>query len=198
MIRLLVTSGRGPAECRLALARALDAMSREAGEAGLSLDILSGMAPDKHGPGSAIVLVAGESEDAFCRGWEGAVQWTARSPLRPHHARKNWFLAVVRLSTPLASKPLREADIRYETLKASGPGGQHVNKTESAVRATDLSSGMSVVARTERSQHRNKAEALARLSALVAQRGELERLQADKAAWLEHEKLVRGGNARHV
>jgi protein subunit release factor A len=56
---------------------------------------------------------------------------------------------------------LRECTV--DTFRSSGPGGQHVNKTESAVRVTHLPSGIVVTSRAERSQHRNKARALAEL-----------------------------------
>jgi ribosome-associated protein len=62
---------------------------------------------------------------------------------------------------------LRECEI--ETFRASGPGGQHVNKTESAVRLRHLPSGVVVTSRQERSQHRNKALCLQRLRRKVAQ-----------------------------
>jgi protein subunit release factor B len=58
---------------------------------------------------------------------------------------------------------LRECEV--ETFRASGPGGQHVNKTESAVRIVHRSTGIAIVCRTQRSQHRNKQECLKRLRA---------------------------------
>jgi protein subunit release factor B len=60
---------------------------------------------------------------------------------------------------------LRECEV--ETFRASGPGGQHVNKTESAVRLRHLPSGLVVNSREERSQHRNKAICLRKLRASV-------------------------------
>ena len=62
---------------------------------------------------------------------------------------------------------LRECEI--DTFRASGPGGQHVNKTESAVRLKHLPSGLVVVSRQERSQHRNKALCLRKLREKVEQ-----------------------------
>ena len=62
---------------------------------------------------------------------------------------------------------LRECDV--ETFRASGPGGQHVNKTESAVRLKHRPSGVVVISRQERSQYRNKAICLERLRKKVAQ-----------------------------
>ena len=62
---------------------------------------------------------------------------------------------------------LRECDV--ETFRSSGPGGQHVNKTESAVRLRHLPSGVVVTSRQERSQHRNKALCLERLRKKVGQ-----------------------------
>lgn len=55
------------------------------------------------------------------------------------------------------------AECRVETFRAGGPGGQHQNKTDSAVRLVHLPSGVTVVARAERSQYRNRTRALARL-----------------------------------
>jgi peptide chain release factor len=122
----------------------------------------------------------------------------APSPIRPHHKRKNWFVGVFRLEAPAPSPELREADVRFETLRAGGPGGQHQNVTDSAVRATHVPTGLSVVARSERSQHRNKAAALARLAAMLGERAELKRIAADRDAWAAHERLERGGAARRV
>lgn len=62
---------------------------------------------------------------------------------------------------------LRECEV--ETMRASGPGGQHVNKTESAVRLKHLPSGLVVTSREERSQHRNKAICLRKLRERVEQ-----------------------------
>jgi peptide chain release factor 2 len=62
---------------------------------------------------------------------------------------------------------LRECEV--DTFRSSGPGGQHVNKTESAVRLTHLASGVVVTSQQERSQHRNKALCLQKLREKVAQ-----------------------------
>ena len=59
------------------------------------------------------------------------------------------------------------AECRVETFRAGGPGGQHQNKTESGVRLTHLPSGISVIARDSRSQHRNRRIALIRLRATL-------------------------------
>ena len=197
MIRLLLTSGRGPAECRIALTRVLAVMTDEAAEAGLDIDVAPGPAPDAHGPGSAVTVIQGEGAEAFARQWTGTVQWTSPSPVRPHHKRKNWFVGVFELpATNAAARPLAAAEVRFEAFRAGGPGGQHQNKTESAVRAVHVPTGLSVVARGERSQHRNKAAALERLAELLRLAGEVAALAARQEQQANHDRLERGRPVR--
>ena len=193
MIRLLLTSGRGPAECRIALARALATLTAEAAALGFDTDCLNGPDPDGHGPGSAIVVIHGEAAATFARPWIGSIQWVVQSPLRPHHKRKNWFIGVFELpALPDRPKALEAHHVRFEAFRAGGPGGQHQNKTESAVRAVHIATGLTVVAREERSQHRNKALALERLAALIRLQGELEAITARNDAHAAHDRLERG------
>jgi peptide chain release factor len=96
----------------------------------------------------------------------------------------------------VAPAAIREADVRIETFRAGGPGGQHQNKTDSAVRATHVPTGLATVSRQERSQHRNKAVALARLASLIAGGGELAALTDAKVVQQGHDSLERGRPVR--
>jgi len=166
-ISLLLTSGSGPAECQQAVAGVLDIMRSEAGL--LAVDFDANGACTKHGFKSVVVLISGADAEVFARNWRGTIQWRAGSNLRPAHKRANWFIGVFDLPAP-AQPPecIHTCDVVFQTFRAGGPGGQHQNTTDSAVRATHRSTGLSAVAREERSQHRNKALALERLQRLMA------------------------------
>src|SRR5213079_3474768 len=70
---------------------------------------------------------------------------------------------------------LRDEDLKRDTFRSGGPGGQHQNKTESGVRYTHLPTGVAAESRTERSQHKNDANALALLKAKLYKIEELKR-----------------------
>jgi len=197
MIRLLLTSGHGPTECRIAVRGILSALLAAAESAGLDAAAVEGTDPDGLGPFSALAMVHGADAERFARGWTGTMQWIAPSPVRPHHKRKNWFVAVVQLPPPTCL-PLKldVKDVRLESFRAGGPGGQHQNKTESAVRATHRPTGLSVTAREERSQHRNKALALERLADLIAGGQELAELADRQRTQAAHNSLERGRPVR--
>lgn len=197
MKRLLITSGRGPAECRIAVAKFINVLRREADALGLDVDIIQGAGVDRAGPASVIAVLYGDGAAEFAADWTGSIQWIAKSPLRPHHKRKNWFIGVFDLPPmPESMDTLDEAEVRFETFRAGGPGGQHQNTTESAVRAVHKLSGLSAISRDERSQHRNKAVALKRLEELLKLREDIAALAERQSVQETHDQLERGQPVR--
>jgi peptide chain release factor len=195
MIWLLLSAGRGPAECQLAVAGLLSVVARDAAEAGVEAAVLE-TEPGEHGPLSALVALGGAGAEDMARSWEGSIRWTCPSPIRKGWPRKNWFVGASVLARPSPSASFREQDLRFETLRSSGPGGQHVNKTESAVRLTHLPTGLSVLAREERSQHRNRSLALARLAGAIKDRERKAGADAERGRWERHDALERGNQVR--
>ena len=90
-------------------------------------------------------------------------------------------VAVMPEADEVADVVLNPADLRVDTFRASGAGGQHINKTDSAVRITHLPSGIVVECQEDRSQHKNKAQALSVLAARIKDR-QLREQQAQEAA----------------
>ena len=166
-ILLQISANTGPAECCLGVAKLLAHLERKARAGGLALTLIEETALGSTALPQS-VLVALEGEETACRRfaapYAGTILWVCPSPLRPRHPRKNWFLDVALFAEP----PLGfGSEVRLETMRSSGPGGQHANKTETAVRATHVATGLSVKVGGSRSQASNKAAALALLDAKV-------------------------------
>jgi len=128
--------------------------------------------------------------------WEGTIKWVAtKNSFRPNHKRKNWYVGISFYEIPEPIK-INESDIRYETMRSSGAGGQNVNKVESAVRAIYIPTGDYVVAQDSRDQPMNKKLARQRLidKLSLIDKYKMDVLKADN--WTEHTSLTRGGEIK--
>jgi len=192
---LQVTAGQGPAECAWAVVRVVEKMCAEAAAAGLEIRTLEVVPGPEPGTAQSMLLGVSGPLEPFLSGWRGTVQWIARSPFRPEHKRKNWFVAVDALE-PVEATRFDPRDVRFETMRASGPGGQHVNRTESAVRVTHVPTGVQASASEERSQHSNRRLALARLAQRLEELQGRKEAAAERARWQAHQALQRGNPVR--
>jgi peptide chain release factor len=186
-IMMQLSSGQGPDECELAVAKLFDALRREFPDIEL-IDVSPGR---REGGCKSMRFYA----DSALRRLEGTVQWICQSPYRPKHKRKNWFVDVS-VCVEAGATELREDRIRFETFRSSGKGGQHVNKTESGVRAVYEPTGDSVTVMDERSQYQNKRIAMERLRKLILERNQSGQAGAKSHNRLENYKIVRGNPVR--
>ena len=189
-----ITAGTGPAECTWVVAKVLKELLKAATLEKLNYDILNQEKGEENGTvRSATVQLVGDDKtiNKFLNQWTGTVQWIGQSTFRKFHKRKNWFVGIFEMEDVLELE-LKETEVYYQAIRSSGPGGQHVNKVSSAIRATHKPTGIQVVAMDTRSQHQNKKLAKNRLAQKVAQKN-LEGFKASiKDQWENHRELERG------
>lgn len=191
-----ITSGKGPAECCLAVALALKEMLREAKASGLQYEIIDRFPGQENGTLASVTLkLDGKGAAGFAESWTGVLLWIAQSPYRKFHKRRNWFIGISVYDTSKLPQ-WKEGDIVFQTMRSSGPGGQNVNKVESAVRALHLPSGVQVAVSDSRSQLQNKKLAVVRLKEAFTlwQITVLQKTRHEQ--WQNHHELERGNAAR--
>ena len=141
-----------------------------------TLDISHG---DEAGIKSAILGIKGDYAYGYLKCEHGVHRLVRLSPFDADHARHTSFVLVEVL--PEAEEEvalhINPGDLKVETFRSSGPGGQHMQKTSSAVRVTHLPSGLTAVCQSQRSQHQNKESALRILYARLL---EVERVKKDE------------------
>ncbi|WP_299098308.1 peptide chain release factor H [uncultured Winogradskyella sp.] len=187
-----ITSGRGPAECCWVVAQILKQFLEAVKDNGIDYKILQReKGIENMTLQSVTIQLKGKSLNVFLSQWIGTIQWIGISKFRPNHKRKNWFVGLYEVSKSEQFEIL-EKDITYQATKSSGPGGQHVNKVSSAIRAIHQPTKTQVLVMDSRSQHQNRKIAKTRLQEKVTEL-QLDALKSGiKNQWKNHLSIERG------
>jgi peptide chain release factor 2 len=150
---------------------------------GYDTEVLDRQDNEEAGISTATIAVRGPMAYGYLKGETGMHRLVRISPFNAEGKRQTSF-AAVDVSPEISESveiDLRDEDIREDVFRASGAGGQHVNKTSSAIRLTHLPTNIVVQCQNERSQHKNRATAIKMLRARLA-RVEEEKREAEQAA----------------
>jgi peptide chain release factor 1 len=187
-----VRAGTGGDEAALFAGDLLHMYQRYAQLQGWRAELMSLSESDLGGVKEAVLDVQGRGAYAKLK-FESGVHRVQRVPVTEAGGRIHTSAATVAVLPEPEDVDVNidEKDLRIDVFRASGAGGQHVNKTESAVRITHLPSGIFVAQQTEKSQHKNKAQAMKLLKAKLYK---MERERVDSARASERKSMVGSGD----
>jgi peptide chain release factor 1 len=187
-----IRAGTGGDEAALFAGDLLKMYQRYCQLQGWKTEVMSLSESDLGGIKEAVMDVQGQGVFAKLK-FESGVHRVQRVPVTEAGGRIHTSAATVAV-LPEAEDvdiEINEKDLRIDVFRASGAGGQHVNKTESAVRITHIPTGLAVAQQTERSQYKNKAQAMKLLKARLF---EMERNKVDSARASARKSLVGSGD----
>lgn len=190
---LEIRAGTGGDEAAIFAGDLFRMYARYAEHCGWKLEILSER-PGEHG-GYKEIISRVEGRDVYARlKFESGAHRVQRVPETEAQGRIHTSactVAVLPEQDDIEAIDINKADLRIDTFRASGAGGQHVNKTDSAIRITHIPSGLVVECQDERSQHKNKARAMSLLAAKLLDQARSSQQQAQAS---ERRNLVGSGD----
>jgi peptide chain release factor 1 len=191
---LEVRAGTGGDESALFAADLFRMYARYAERQGWRVEMVSESASDLGGYREAIARIVGHGAYAKLKFESGGhrVQRVPETEAQGRIHTSACTVAVLPEADPVADVTINPADLRIDTFRSSGAGGQHVNKTDSAVRITHLPTGIVVECQDDRTQHRNRAQAMSVLASRLADKERREREQKEAA----HRKSLIGSGDR--
>jgi len=193
--QLEISAGAGGTEAQDWAEMLMRMYTRWAERRGYAIEMLDLSEGEEAGIKGAVLEIRGEYAYGFLRPESGIHRLVRISPFDANARRHTSFASV--FVYPVVNEEInieiREEDIRMDVYRASGAGGQHVNKTSSAVRLTHIPSGIVVASQQERSQFKNKATAMKMLKNKLYQ-AEIERREAEKAKMDAAKTSVSWGN----
>jgi peptide chain release factor 2 len=170
---------------------------RWANSRGFKVEELDEHAGDTAGIKSATMLIKGENAYGWLKSESGVHRLVRISPYDANARRHTSFasVAVSPVIDDTIEVDIQEKDVRTDTYRASGAGGQHINKTDSAVRLTHAPTGIVVAVQAERSQHKNRALAWEMLRARIY---EMELKKREDAAQAQQDEKTEIGWGRQI
>jgi len=189
---LEIRAGTGGDEAAIFAGDLFRMYSRYADRSGWRVELLSSSEGTQGGLKEVIALISGESVFANLK-FESGVHRVQRVPATESQGRIHTSAATVAVLPEAEERDvsISETDLRIDTYRSSGAGGQHVNTTDSAIRITHLPTGLVVTCQDEKSQHKNKAKALKVLSSRLL---DLTRREEEAKRAAERKDMVRSGD----